>query len=267
MHALQCRIGNCVASASPHAHAAPLECDAAPAHRRRAIGVCCARRARSTRSRPRSRTPIRSAGSTAARSLSPPGPQLFEIAHELTRDQEIQGIKGAGDGSGQRRCRCAGKSGGQHYCARRPQSDDTHQRHIACHGPVDQVLAVDPHRGERPRYAALAKLLSDSPVPLAPLRHRHREARCQQFSGLARQLLIKHHSAVGLVDRLVDQGYLVRKPSREDGRKVELRLTAKGTRVLGRLADMRRHELVHASPELTALLAQITHPTEAGAGA
>jgi DNA-binding MarR family transcriptional regulator len=102
---------------------------------------------------------------------------------------------------------------------------------------------------------------------LAPLRHRHREARCQQFSGLARQLLIKHHSAVGLVDRLVDQGYLVRKPSREDGRKVELRLTAKGTRVLGRLADMRRHELVHASPELTALLAQITHPTEAGAGA
>lgn len=85
-------------------------------------------------------------------------------------------------------------------------------------------------------------------------------------SELARQLLIKHHSAVGLVDRLVDQEYLVRKASREDARKVELRLTAKGTRVLGRLADIHRHELAHAGPQLTALLAQITHPTEAEAG-
>lgn len=83
-------------------------------------------------------------------------------------------------------------------------------------------------------------------------------------SELARQLLVKHHSAVGLVDRLVDQEYLVRKASREDARKVELRLTPKGTRVLGRLADMHRHELAHAGPQLTALLAQITHPTERG---
>ncbi|MEO8057240.1 MAG: MarR family winged helix-turn-helix transcriptional regulator [Burkholderiales bacterium] len=83
-------------------------------------------------------------------------------------------------------------------------------------------------------------------------------------SELARQLLIKHHSAVGLVDRLVDQEYLVRKPSRKDARKVELRLTAKGTRVLGRLADMHRHELAHAGPQLTALLAQIAHPAKPG---
>jgi hypothetical protein len=51
-------------------------------------------------------------------------------------------------------------------------------------------------------------------------------------SELARQLLIRHHSAVGLVDRLVDQGLLLRKASREDRRKVELRLTGKGRRVL-----------------------------------
>ena len=83
-------------------------------------------------------------------------------------------------------------------------------------------------------------------------------------SELARQLLIKHHSAVGLVDRLADQEFLVRKPSREDARKVELRLTTKGTRVLGRLADMHRHELAHAGPQLQALLAQITHLTAGG---
>lgn len=73
-------------------------------------------------------------------------------------------------------------------------------------------------------------------------------------SELARQLLIKHHSAVGLVDRLADQGLLLRKASREDGRKVELRLTTKGTRVLDRLADLHRHELAHAGPPLSALL-------------
>lgn len=85
-------------------------------------------------------------------------------------------------------------------------------------------------------------------------------------SELARQLLVKHHSAVGMVDRLVDQGYLVRKPSHEDARKVELRLTAKGTSVLGRLADMHHHELVHAGPQLMMLLAQITHAPEQRAG-
>ncbi len=86
-------------------------------------------------------------------------------------------------------------------------------------------------------------------------------------SELARQLLIKHHSAVGLVDRLVEQDLLVRKPSRDDARKVELRLTTKGTRVLGKLADLHRHELAHAGPQLHALLAQITRRTDAAAQA
>jgi DNA-binding MarR family transcriptional regulator len=83
-------------------------------------------------------------------------------------------------------------------------------------------------------------------------------------SELARQLLIKHHSAVGLVDRLVDQGYLVRKASHEDARKVELRLTANGTRALGRLADVHRHELAHAGPQLNTLLVQIACAAEGG---
>ncbi len=76
-------------------------------------------------------------------------------------------------------------------------------------------------------------------------------------SGLARQLLVRHHSAVGLVDRLVQQDLLVRRASREDGRKVELRLTAKGRRVLDRLADLHRHELEHSGPRLAALLDEV----------
>lgn len=84
------------------------------------------------------------------------------------------------------------------------------------------------------------------------------ESRQMTINELARQLLIKHNSAVGLVDRLVEQGLLMRKASREDRRKVELRLTAKGSRVLERLADMHRNELAHSGPQLRQLLQQVT---------
>ncbi|MCC6474764.1 MAG: MarR family transcriptional regulator [Burkholderiales bacterium] len=79
---------------------------------------------------------------------------------------------------------------------------------------------------------------------------------------LARQLLIRHNSAVGLVDRLVKQELLVRSPSREDRRKVSLRLTARGSQVLGRLADNHRHELERFGPQLRQLLRHIARTRE-----
>lgn len=71
---------------------------------------------------------------------------------------------------------------------------------------------------------------------------------------LARQLLIKHNSAVGLVDRLVAQELLVRLPSKEDKRKVKLQLTAKGARTLSRLVTTHRDELSRSGPRLQELL-------------
>jgi DNA-binding MarR family transcriptional regulator len=79
---------------------------------------------------------------------------------------------------------------------------------------------------------------------------------------LAQQLLIKHNSAVGLVDRLVRQGLLMRTSSRDDARKVSLRLTAKGGRVLGRLVGIHREELERVGPQLRDLLRQITRATD-----
>lgn len=67
---------------------------------------------------------------------------------------------------------------------------------------------------------------------------------------LARQLLIKHNSAVGLVDRLEQEGLIVREPSRTDRRKVELRLTGRGRQVLAKLAAMHRRELQRIGPNL-----------------
>jgi DNA-binding MarR family transcriptional regulator len=78
------------------------------------------------------------------------------------------------------------------------------------------------------------------------------------INDLAQQLLIRHNSAVGLVDRLTAQGLLTREPSPEDGRKVHLRLSAKGDRVLQKLAEVHREELRRIGPQLEALLHDIT---------
>jgi DNA-binding MarR family transcriptional regulator len=75
---------------------------------------------------------------------------------------------------------------------------------------------------------------------------------------LARQLFIKHNSAVGLVDRLAQEGLVAREPSRVDRRRVELRLTTRGRQVLARLAAMHRRELQRVGPILTRFLAELS---------
>ncbi len=65
---------------------------------------------------------------------------------------------------------------------------------------------------------------------------------------MASQLIIKHNSAVGLIDRLALEGLVARERSLQDRRKVELRLTAQGRAVLARLAGAHRHELKRIAP-------------------
>ena len=68
--------------------------------------------------------------------------------------------------------------------------------------------------------------------------------------------LIKHNSAVGLVDRLVKEG-LVAHGSAMDRRKVELQLSARGRQVLAKLAATHRSELERIGPELKRLIAEV----------
>src|SRR3954469_23686908 len=70
------------------------------------------------------------------------------------------------------------------------------------------------------------------------------------INDLAQQLLIRHNSAVGLADRLVAQGLMVRERAPEDRRKVRLRLTSKGDQVLRRLASIHRLKLLRIGPEI-----------------
>ena len=67
---------------------------------------------------------------------------------------------------------------------------------------------------------------------------------------LAQRLLIKHNSAVGLVDRIEQLGLVARQPSQRDRRSVVVELTAQGKRVLNRVAAQHRRELKRIAPEL-----------------
>lgn len=77
------------------------------------------------------------------------------------------------------------------------------------------------------------------------------------INDLARRLLIKHNSAVGLVDRLVKESLVARETSRADRRKVELRLSPRGRRVLAKLAGVHRRELQRIGPILEKFFSEI----------
>jgi len=75
---------------------------------------------------------------------------------------------------------------------------------------------------------------------------------------LAERLQLRHHSTVGLVDRLSKRRLLRRKLSVADRRQVELRLTANGERVIEKLSAIHLQELRQFGPELHRLVGSIT---------
>jgi DNA-binding MarR family transcriptional regulator len=75
---------------------------------------------------------------------------------------------------------------------------------------------------------------------------------------LAERLQIRHHSAVGLVDRLVADGFVVRQSDPDDRRKVCVALTAHGEQSLESLSTTHREELRRVAPKLTEILNRLT---------
>ncbi len=74
---------------------------------------------------------------------------------------------------------------------------------------------------------------------------------------LAEQLQIRHHSAVGLVNRLVRQGLMARTTATTDRRQVFVSLTPWGKDLLDRLSAVHRAELQRLGPHLNVLLERI----------
>ncbi len=74
---------------------------------------------------------------------------------------------------------------------------------------------------------------------------------------LAERLQIRHHSVVELIDRMAEHGFVRRARAKKDRRQVLVRLTARGERVLARLAAQRLSELRSRGPLLVRALASV----------
>lgn len=80
---------------------------------------------------------------------------------------------------------------------------------------------------------------------------------------VAAALQIRHHSAVGLLDRLEEKGYVARRAGTVDRRQVLLEVTERGTAVLDRLTEAHRQELRRVGPQLVAALSELVVQDEA----
>ncbi|HWC97303.1 MAG TPA: MarR family transcriptional regulator [Candidatus Sulfopaludibacter sp.] len=80
---------------------------------------------------------------------------------------------------------------------------------------------------------------------------------------LAENLLLKHNSAVGLVDRLVERQLAERTRAEKDRRQVRVRLTPSGLEKLHRLSSVHREELSSSGPVLVNALQALLQVGEA----
>ncbi len=74
---------------------------------------------------------------------------------------------------------------------------------------------------------------------------------------LAERLKLKHHSVVGLIDRLAKRQLVQREVCSADRRRIEVRLTAKGEALIERLSAVHLRELRQLRPELQRVLDSI----------
>lgn len=83
----------------------------------------------------------------------------------------------------------------------------------------------------------------------------HQDSRGPTIGDAADYLFLRHHSAVGLVDRAAAAGLVERLEDQDDRRVVRLRLTPKGAGILVQLAEAHLEELTRLAPEMRSLWA------------
>jgi len=81
----------------------------------------------------------------------------------------------------------------------------------------------------------------------------HPDRRGPTIRDIAEHLLVRPHSAVGLIDRSVGLGLVERRPDADDGRVVRLVLTPVGSRRLAALSAVHVEELARLSSRRSAL--------------
>lgn len=74
---------------------------------------------------------------------------------------------------------------------------------------------------------------------------------------VAETLLLRHHSAVELIDRAVDNGLVRKSQDPDDRRQVRVGLTRKGATALERITRGNLDELMRLAPKLTRMLREL----------
>ncbi len=117
---------------------------------------------------------------------------------------------------------------------------------------VSQLAAEE--MGLRTQQYQLVQCVGGMPEGIAPT-----------IANVAARMLLKHNSAVELVDRSVEQGLLRRSGDHADHRRILLRVTPQGERVLTSLSHFHTRELEQSGPELVRALNQILRGAKRGA--
>ena len=87
----------------------------------------------------------------------------------------------------------------------------------------------------------------------------HGDDRGPTIGDVAGYLLLRHHSAVGLIDRAAAAGLVARGSDPDNQSAVRLRLTGKGSRQLEALSEQHLEELEHLAPTMHALWNALEH--------
>jgi DNA-binding MarR family transcriptional regulator len=77
------------------------------------------------------------------------------------------------------------------------------------------------------------------------------------ISQLSERLQVKHHSAINIVDRLVERNLIRREASERDRRQRHLKLTPGGERLIQELAAVHHEELRKRSEEMIKALKRV----------
>jgi DNA-binding MarR family transcriptional regulator len=81
----------------------------------------------------------------------------------------------------------------------------------------------------------------------------HPDPRGPTVGDIAGYLVLRHHSAVGLIDRAEASGLLVRSKDADNSSAVRLQLTDSGSQQLDALSEQHLEELAHLAPTMHAL--------------
>ena len=109
------------------------------------------------------------------------------------------------------------------------------------------------------RQAAVAGITAQQHQLLLAIRG-HEGPAAPTVGEVAEHLLVRHHSAVELVDRAEQAGLVVRDVDERDRRVVRLALTPAGRRILGRLSAAHLEELARLAPIVQRLTAGLDPP-------